>query len=155
MLKEDQKNNQMESMSKRKSSTTDKLYYTNKLDYSKKLRRKQVLNIRKLLSTEKKIKANQIPFLDYPISKNNSLRLKELGHSYIYTTKREELIEKERLITQIFAIKDEINKKKDELEEYKDFYDHLKDNFFSFKIIIEKLLNIEPNDNDVEEESIQ
>ena len=149
-LKEDQKNNITEPNYKKKSNSIDKINVKNKLEYSKKLQRKHLINIQKLFSKEKNNPSyssiSKFPLFNLNISKNNSIRLRDSGHSYIYTLKREDQIEKEKIINQIFIIEDEINKKNEEIEEYKNFYKKLEDHNLTFKAIIERILNIEDND---------
>lgn len=147
-IKEDQKNNQTEPSYKRKSNSIGKMISKNKLEYSKKLQKKHLINIHKILSREKnsisKFRDNQFPLFNINNTKNNnSIRLKQSGNSYMHTIQKEDLIEKEKLITQIFTIEDEINKKNEELNEYRDFYNQLQENNLTFKAIIERLLNIE------------
>ena len=148
-LKEDQKNNNhIETIIKKKSNSIDKINIKNRLEYSKRLQRKHFINIHKLFSKEKKYSITNgrdslFPIFNINMSKNNSIRLKQTGNSYISTIPKEDQIEKEKIITQIFRIEDEINKKDEELNEYKDFYKQLQDNNLTFKAIIERLLNIE------------
>jgi hypothetical protein len=114
-LKEDQKNNLTEPNYKKKSNSIDKINIKNKLEYSKKLQRKHLINIHKLFSKEKKNgpatgSISKFPLFNLNNSKNNSIRLREPGNSYIFTLQREE-VEKEKIISQIFRIEDEINQK--------------------------------------------
>jgi len=133
-----------------KSISIDKINFRNRLEYSKKLQNKHLINIHKLFSKGKysisdKRRDSQFPLFNKTISNNNSIRLKQTGNSYIFKIRSEDQIEKEKLITQIFRIEDEINEKNEELNEYRDFYHHLQENNLTFKAIIEKLLNIEEN----------
>ena len=161
-LKEDQKNNHIEPINKKKSNSIDKINIKNRLEYSKRLQRKHFINIHKLFSKEKKYSITNgrdtlYPKFNINMSKNNSIRLKQTGNSYIYTIPKEDQTEKEKIITQIFRIEDEINKKDEELNEYKDFYKQLQDNNLTFKAIIERLLNIEesiPDNNENIKEEI-
>ena len=52
----------------------------------------------------------------------------------MYTIQKEDQIEKEKLITQIFAIEDEKNKKNEELNEYRDFYNQLQETNLLLKL---------------------
>ena len=146
-LKEDQKNNQTELNYKKKSNNNNKINLRNKLEYSKKLQSKHLINIHKLFSKEKNSisrgRDSQFPIFNINISKNNSIWLKQSGNSYIYTIQKEDEIEKEKIISQIFRIEDEINQKNEELNEYRDFYNQLQEHNLTFKAIIERLLNIE------------
>ena len=144
-LKEDQKNNQTESnFRKKKSNSIDKINLKNKYEYSKKLQQKHLINIHKLLSKEKlsQKKMPQFPLFTMNISKNDSIRLKDSGNSYIDILRKEDIIQKERIISQIFRIEDEIYNKNEELNEYRDFYKKLQENNLTFKAIIERILNI-------------
>ena len=163
-LKEDQKNNQVESYYKRKSNSFYKINFTNKYDYSKKFKKKHLINVHKLFSKDKNEirQLSKFPLFNLNHSKNNSIRLRDSIHSHIYTIQKEDYIEKERLISQIFKIEEEIYQKNEELEEYKDFYKKLQENNLTFKAIIERILNIEDdktitidnneNENNKEEE---
>ena len=113
-IKEDQKNNLTEPNYKKKSNSIDKINIRNKLEYSKKLKYKQhLINIHKLFSKEKKNgpstgSISKFPLFNLNNSKNNSIRSRESGNSYLFTLQREE-VEKEKIISQIFRIEDEIN----------------------------------------------
>ena len=162
-LKEDQKNNHVEFINKKKPNSIDKINIKNRLEYSKRLQRKHFINIHKLFSKEKKYSTSSgrdslFPIFNINLSKNNSIRLKQTGNSYIYTIPKEDQIEKEKIITQILRIEDEINEKNEELNEYKEFYKQLQDNNLTFKTIIEKILNIEgdiPDNNDNMKEFVE
>ena len=41
---------------------------------------------------------SNFPLLNLNISKNNSIRLRDSGHSYIYTLQKEDQLEKEKII---------------------------------------------------------
>ena len=156
-LKEDQKNNQIEPNFKKKSNSIDKINIKNKLEYSKKLQRKHLINIQKLFSKEKNNPSygniSKIPLFNLNISKNNSIRLRDSGPSYIYTLQRDDQFEKEKIINQIFIIEDEINKKNEEIEEHRKFYKKLEEHNLTFKAIIERILNIE-DDGEIDKEKI-
>ena len=144
-LKEDQKNNQVESYYKRKSNSFYKVNFSNKYDYSKRFKKKHLINMNKLFSKEKNEihQASKFPLFNLNISKNSSIRLRDSVHSHIYTIQKEDYIEKERLISQIIKIEEEIYQKNEELEEYREFYKKLQENNLTFKAIIERILNIE------------
>lgn len=144
--KEDQKNNQTEPNIKKKCNSIDKIGYKNKLEYSKKIQNKHLINIHKLFLKEKYAMSqtkSTFPLYNLNSSKNKSIKLKDSGSSYIYNpSHREDQIEKEKIIAQIFIIEDEINKKDEELNEYKYLYRQLQESNLTFKAIIERLLNI-------------
>ena len=159
-IKEDQKNNQTEPNYKKKSNSIDKSSFRNKIEYSKKIQKrhnKHLINIHKLFLKEKNSMSqtkSQFPLYNLNVSKNKSIRFKDTS-SYVYTpTHRDELIEKEKIISEIFRIQDEINIKDEELNEYKNSYKQLKDSNLTFKAIIERLLNIE-EDADINEKNDQ
>ena len=157
-VKEEQKNSQTEpSYNKWKSNSIDKINFKNKIEYSKKLQQKHIINIQKLFSKGKigQNKIPQLPLFNMNISKNNSIRLKDSTNPYVYTLKKEDIIQKEKLISQIFIIEDEINDRDEEINEYKEFYKHLKENNLTFKTIIERLLNIEEDETKINNESIK
>ena len=154
-VKEEQKNSQTEpSYNKWKSNSIDKINFKNKIEYSKKLQQKHIINIQKLFSKGKigQNKIPQLPLFNMNISKNNSIRLKDSTNPYVYTLKKEDIIQKEKLISQIFIIEDEINDRDEEINEYKEFYKHLKENNLTFKTIIERLLNIEEDETKINNE---
>ena len=144
-LKEDQKNNQVESYYKKKSKSFYKVNLSNKYDYSKGFQKKHLINMHKLFSKEKNEirQLSKFPIFNLNLSKNSSIRLRDSMHSHIYTIQKEDYIEKERLISQIIKIEEEIYQKNEELEEYRDFYKKLQESNLTFKAIIERILNIE------------
>ena len=162
-LKEDQKNNQVESYYKRKSNSFYKINFSNKYDCTKRFQKNRLITMHKLFSKEKNEirQLSKFPLFNLNLSKNNSIKLKDSVHSHIYTIQKEDYVEKERLISQIFKIEEEVYQKNEELEEYKDFYKKLQENNLTFKAIIERILNIEDdntitnnneNENNKEEE---
>ena len=148
-LKEDQKN-MIEQNFKKKSNSIDKIGYKNKLEYSKKIQNKNLINIHKFFLKEK-YAMNQakstFPVYSLNSSKNKSVRLKDYS-TYLFTpSHREDQIEKEKIIAQIFIIEDEINRKDEELDEYKYIYKQLQESNLTFKVIMERILNIKGEDD--------
>lgn len=157
-IKEDQKNNQTEPTIRRKSNSINKISLRSKLEYTKHLQHKNLINIQKLFSKEKSaLNQGSTPkfyAFNLNISKNNSIKLRQNGHSFIYPM--QENYQKEKIISEIFRIEEEINQKNEELDEYKDFYKKLQEHNLTFKAIIEGILNIEedsPLDNDKNKEN--
>ena len=155
-IKEEQKNNQSEpNNKKKKSNSINKLNSKNKLDYSKKFHQNHLVSIHKLFSKDKIIqgKIPQFPLFNLNISKNNILKPKQFGNSYIYTIPKEDQVEKENIISEIFRIEDQIKEKNEELNEYKEFYKQLQENNLTFKAIIERILNIDDNETQMNNEN--
>ena len=156
-LNEDQKNNQVDINNKKyKSKSIKTSNFKNKLDYSKKLLQNHIFNIPKLFSKDKMIqgKIPQFPLFAMNIAKINSTRVKDSGNSFTnYTIPKEDQIEKEKIISEIFRIEEQINEKNEELNEYRDFYKQLQENNLTFKTIIERILDIDDNNTQIDNES--
>ena len=142
LLKEDQKSTLLTELNyghRNILNILEKSKTNKKMEYSKKV----LQNYRKTLLSrdirEKHLMRHKDKNLLFPSIKE----IKRKGTSY----KKENYIEKEKLISQILQLKAEINSRDNDIKEYKDYYDHLLQNNLTFKIIIERLLNIKTNDD--------
>ena len=104
-------------------------------------------SIRKISSKEKGstcyIRASDLPSINLNQLKNpNKKQLKTINNN-TYDIQLEYTNEKEKIISQLFSEKSECDKKNLELIELRNIYKRLKENNMTYKLIIEKILDIE------------
>ena len=155
-LKEDEKNIQTEPNFRAKFNSIDKVNFRKKYESSNKIRQKNktLINIHKVFSKNQPSITSQyqFPFIKLISEKSSgSIRTKESRYSH-YSIKADEPNEKEKIIADIFRIQNELYEKNEELTEYRNYYNKLKEQNLTFKVIMERLLNI-PEDEKIYEDT--
>ena len=117
----------------------------------------KALSTRKVHSREKDstfyTKANHLPPLNLNTVKNSPKKqLQTINYESAYEIPQPDINEKENVISQLLSEKNEKNIKKKELNDLRKKYKKLKDNNLTYKVIIEKILNIE--DDGVEDDEM-
>jgi hypothetical protein len=149
-LKEDEKNIQTEPNYKTRYNSIDKINFRKKNENSKKIHQKNktLINIHKISTYNKPSITSQykFPFTKLISEKSSgSIRSKESRYSY-YNLKSEEPNEKEKIIADIFRIQNELYVQNEELTEYRNYYNKLTEQNLTFKVIMERLLNMPEED---------
>ena len=149
-LKEDEKNIQTEPNYKTRYNSIDKINFRKKNENSKKIHQKNktLINIHKIFTKNKPSITSQykFPFTKLISEKSSgSIRSKESRYSY-YNLKSEEPNEKEKIIADIFRIQNELYEQNEELTEYRNYYNKLKEQNLTFKVIMERILNLPEED---------
>jgi hypothetical protein len=149
-LKEDEKNIQTEPNYKTRYNSIDKINFRKKNEKSKKIHQKNktLINIHKIFTYNKPSITSQykFPFTKLISEKSSgSIRSKESRYSY-YNLKSEEPNEKEKIIADIFRIQNELYVQNEELTEYRNYYNKLTEQNLTFKVIMERLLNMPEED---------
>ena len=123
----------------KKYQTTQNFQYKHMIDYSKRILTKNMASITKFYSRDRMF----LEVSNSPKIKNVLKLVKNKNKG-----KKEETVEKEKVINQLILTKKDMDKINTDLKEYKDFYHKLQESNMTFKVIIEKILRIENVDND-------
>ena len=168
-ISENQKNNQFESKLKfnklkKRQFSIEKLAVNSKIN-KKKIsilqflfnKQEKGLSSRKVHSREKDstfyTKAGSLPPLNLNTAKNSPKKqMQTINYESAYDIPQADINEKENVILQLLSEKNEKNIKNKELVELRKKYKKLKDNNLTYKVIIEKILNIE--DDGVDDDDI-
>lgn len=168
-ISENQKNNQFDSnlkfnKLKKRQFSIEKLAINTKINKKKVSilqflfnKQDKALSTRKVHSREKDstfyTKANHLPPLNLNTVKNSPKKqLQTINYESAYDIPQPDINEKENVISQLLSEKNEKNIKKKELNDLRKKYKKLKDNNLTYKVIIEKILNIE--DDGVEDDEM-
>ena len=168
-ISENQKNNQFDSnlkfnKLKKRQFSIEKLAINTKINKKKVSilqflfnKQDKALSTRKVHSREKDstfyTKANHLPPLNLNTVKNSPKKqLQTINYESAYEIPQPDINEKENVISQLLSEKNEKNKKKKELNDLRKKYKKLKDNNLTYKVKIEKILNIE--DDGVEDDEM-
>jgi len=168
-ISENQKNNQFESnlkfnKLKKRQFSIEKLAINTKINKNKVSilqflfnKQEKALSSRKVHSREKSstfyTKASNLPPLNLNTVKNSPKKqMQTINYESTYDIPQADINEKENVILQLLSEKNDKNLKKKELIELRKKYKKLKDNNLTYKVIIEKILNIE--DDGVEDDEI-
>ena len=123
----------------KKYQTTQNFQYKHMIDYSKRILTKNMASITKFYSRDRMF----LEVSNSPKIKNVLKLVKNKNKG-----KKEETVEKEKVINQLILTKKDMDKINTDLKEYKDFYHKLQESNMTFKVIIEKILRIKNLDND-------
>jgi hypothetical protein len=123
----------------KKYQTTQNFQYKNMIDYSKRIQTKNMASITKFYSRDRML----LEVSNSPKIQNVVKLVKNKNKG-----KKEETVEKEKVINQLILTKKDMDKINNDLKEYKDFYHKLQESNMTFKVIIEKILRIKNVDND-------
>ena len=148
-ISENEKNIQIELNEKKRYNSNDKFIIRSKLEYKMPKKNK---TFGKIFSLNKEsipnIKKSQFPKLKLNSKNSNtSLSSKDSWFSDVFSTKIENQAEKEKIISEIFKIQNEIYIKDEELKIYNIIYRQLEEHNMTFKAILEKILNSEEKEN--------
>ena len=123
----------------KKYQTTQNFQYKNMIDYSKRIQTKNMASITKFYSRDRML----LEVSNSPKIQNMVKLVKNKNKG-----KKEETVEKEKVINQLILTQKDMDKINNDLKEYKDFYHKLQESNMTFKVIIEKILRIKNVDND-------
>ena len=142
-ISENEKNLQTEPNEKARYNSIDKYIIRNKLEFKRPKKNKTFIKIFPINKDSlTNTKRSQFPALKLNSKKSNtSLTSRDSCYSDIFNTKIESQTEKEKIISEIFKIQNEIYDKDEELKRYNSIYRKLEEHNMTFKVIIERILN--------------